>query len=156
MSSLQMILKNRKYLSIAMVFMSLNVIMSTWAIYIPTIKSDLDITETELGFAIFCFAAGTFVVLSFAHRLIEKVGVGISSFYGIISYCLLFLIPFYASDYVTFCIGLFLVGMTGGYTDIAMNTLVAEYEHKDKVFMMSSAHGFFSLGGFGAAAVEAF
>jgi len=33
-------------------------------------------------------------------------------------------------------------------TDVAMNTLVTEIEKEDKIHIMSSNHGFFSLGGF--------
>jgi len=43
---------------------------------------------------------------------------------------------------------MFVVGAFSGLTDVAMNTLVTEIEKEDKIHIMSSNHGFFSLGGF--------
>lgn len=147
MSSLKTIVKNKSYLSVAFIFVSLNVLIGTWAIYIPTIKSNLGISEGRLGFALFFFAAGTFVVLALANKLITKLGAGKACFFGLMLHCGCFILPFLATDFVQLCIGLFLSGLTSAFTDIAMNSLIADYEKRDKVMIMSSAHGFFSLGG---------
>ncbi len=107
----------------------------------------LQISEVQLGIAIFCFALGTFTVLFLAHKIIDQFGVGKCSFWGLIAHSIAFIFPFIAPSYPALCISLFLVGLTGGFTDISINTLVSELEKRDKVYIMSSAHGFFSLGG---------
>ncbi len=147
MSSVITILKDKRYRSVAFVFASLNVLMGTWAIYIPNIKNKLDLNPGQLGIALFCFAAGTFSILLLASTLINKYGVGNSTKWGLIIHALSFILPFAAPSYVSLCLSLYLVGLSAGFTDIAMNTLISEYEKKEHVLIMSSAHGFFSLGG---------
>ncbi|MEO0528024.1 MAG: MFS transporter, partial [Bacteroidota bacterium] len=57
------------------------------------------------------------------------------------------LLPLLAPNYYILMGSLFLFGATNGFTDISMNTLVTEIEKEDQKQFMSSAHGFFSLGG---------
>ncbi|WP_340202944.1 MFS transporter [Ascidiimonas sp. W6] len=146
-NALVTILRNKRYLATALVFFSMNVIFSTWAIYIPTIKEKLSINEGEIGFAIFFMALGTFIMLFTAPLLISKLGVGKATAYGGIVMFIMILIPFLAPNYFILCLGLLFVGTALGFTDIAMNTLVTELEKRDDVHVMSAKHGFFSLGG---------
>ncbi|MCM5661600.1 MFS transporter [Galbibacter mesophilus] len=147
MNALKLILTNKKYFAPAWVFASLNILFGTWAIYIPTIKSKLEITEGQLGIALFFFALGTLVFIPIAPLVIKKLGVGHSTFLGIVLYAVLFLLPFLAPSYLLLAVSLFIVGASSGLTDIVMNTLVSEVEREDNITIMSATHGFFSLGG---------
>lgn len=147
MNSLMLILSRKKYLAPALLFATLNVFFGTWAIYIPTIIKKIGIDEAELGFALLFFGLGTFLMLIVAPALIKRLGVGRASAYGIFILGLVFLFPFTANSYMQLCVSLFLVGMAGGFTDIAINTLVTEIEKEENVHIMSASHGFFSLGG---------
>ena len=147
MHSLRLILQHPRYLAPAMVFATLNVIMGTWAIYIPSIKNKLNLDDGELGLAILFFGLGIFVMLLMAPSLIQKIKVGRSVAIGLFIYMLLFLLPFIANSYTELCLSLFLVGLAAALTDISMNSLVSEIEKEDNVHIMSANHGFFSLGG---------
>ncbi|MDP2060672.1 MAG: MFS transporter, partial [Flavobacteriaceae bacterium] len=70
--TLQLIFSDRKYVSVSMCFLTLNILFGTWAIYIPTIKKKLDIDEGQLGFAVLFLGIGTFLMLIFAHKIIQK------------------------------------------------------------------------------------
>ena len=153
MNSLRLILTNGKYFAPAFVFATLNIIFGTWAIYIPAIKSRLNIDEGDLGLAIFCMAIGTLIMVSLAPRLIFRFGVGKATCFGIFAFIFSFIIPFSTSYYLWLCFGMFLVGLTSGFIDVAMNALVSEIEKRDKVHIMSANHGFFSLGGFFGAGI---
>ena len=153
MTSLFLILSKKRYLAPAMLFATLNVFFGTWAIYIPYIKNKLAINEAELGFAVLFFGIGTFLMLVGAPILIKKFQVGKSSAYGIFLLGIVFLFPFVTTTYIGLCTSLFFVGMIGGFTDIAINTMVTEIEKEDKVHIMSSNHGFFSLGGMVSAGI---
>ena len=148
MKSLGLIVTNGKYFAPAFVFATLNIVFGTWAIYIPAIKSRLGINEGDLGLAIFCMAIGTLIMIVLAPKLINLMGVGKATGYGIFFFLFSFIIPFSASQYVWLCFGMFTVGLFSGFTDVAMNALVSEIEKRDKVHIMSASHGFFSLGGF--------
>jgi hypothetical protein len=56
MYSLQIILSKFKYFSVAWIFASLNFIIGTWVLYIPHVKEKLQLNDSEIGVALFCFA----------------------------------------------------------------------------------------------------
>ncbi len=107
----------------------------------------MHIDKSELGIAIFFLSLGVFTVFPFASTIINRVGVGKATWYGVLCSCAAAMLPLLAPTYYTLMAGLFLFGASNGFTDIAMNTLVTEVEKKDKAKFMSAAHGFFSLGG---------
>ncbi|ARV06906.1 MFS transporter [Polaribacter sp. SA4-10] len=147
MNSLKLILTNIKYFSVVWVFSSLNFIVGTWILYIPYVKTKLSLNDSQIGFALFCLALGILTFLPLVPYLSKKIGLGRLTFFAIVLFALAFIFPVLMPDYVSLCISLFIVGVFTGITDIAMNALVSEIEKKEKVNIMSAAHGFFSLGG---------
>ena len=147
MKSLKLILTNAKYFGPSWVFASLNILFGTWAIYIPTVKETLAIDKSQLGFAIFFLSLGVFSIFPFASGIINKIGVGKATWYGVLLSCTAAMLPLMAPSYYTLMGALFLFGASNGFTDISMNTLVTELEKKDRAKFMSASHGFFSLGG---------
>ncbi|MFX0557349.1 MFS transporter [Maribacter sp. CXY002] len=147
MKSLRLILSNARYFGPSWVFASLNMLFGTWAIYIPTVKQTLQIDKSQLGFAIFFLSLGVFSVFPFASSIINRIGVGRCTWYGVLLSCVAAMLPLMAPGYFTLMGALFLFGASNGFTDISMNTLVTELEKKDNAKFMSASHGFFSLGG---------
>lgn len=147
MKSLQLILSNPRYFAPAFVFTSLNIWFGTWAIYIPSVKEKLQIDKADLGIAIFFLSLGVFTIFPIASKIINKLGVGRVTWFGVKLNSAFALFPLIAPNYYLLCISLFLFGASNGLTDIAMNTLVTEIEKEDRQNFMSAAHGFFSLGG---------
>lgn len=147
MKSLGLILRHRRYFAPAWAFMSLNLVYGTWAIYIPTIKAQLEIDKSALGIAIFFMAMGSFLILPIAPRINDYLGCGKATTYGILALGVLGILPFIAPTYPFLLGGLFLLGAAQGFLDISMNATVAEMERRDQVTLMTAMHGFFSLGG---------
>ncbi|MCK0147387.1 MFS transporter [Arenibacter sp. F26102] len=147
MKSLRLILSNPRYFAPSWVFASINILFGTWAIYIPTVKEKLGIDKADLGIAIFFLSLGVFVIFPVAAKIINWLGVGKATWYGILFSCLAALLPLLAPNYYSLLGALFLFGASSGITDIAMNTLVTEIEKEDQQNFMSASHGFFSLGG---------
>lgn len=147
MNSLRLILSHPRYFAPAWVFASLNIWFGTWAIYIPTVKDKLDIDKASLGIAIFCLSLGVFTIFPVAARIINRIGVGRATWYGVLLSSIFAMLPLLAPNYYLLMGSLFLFGASNGFTDIAMNTLVTEIEKEDQKNFMSAAHGFFSLGG---------
>ncbi len=147
MNSLLLILSKLRYFSPAWVFASLNILIATWVLYIPTIKDKLSLDDGQVGIALFCLAAGTISMVPFSSKIIKQFGLGKSTFAGIVIFSLVFLLPFVAPSYILLCLALYIVGLFACLTDVAMNALVSEIESDDEVHFMSAAHGFFSLGG---------
>ncbi len=147
MKSLRLILSNPRYFAPSWVYASINILFGTWAIYIPSVKEKLGINKADLGIALFFLSLGVFIVFPVAAKIINRLGVGRATWYGIICSSLAALFPLLAPNYYSLMGGLFLMGAGNGFTDIAMNTLVTEIEKEDRQNFMSASHGFFSLGG---------
>lgn len=147
MNSLKLILTNIKYFSIVWVFSSLNIIVGTWILYIPYVKTKLSLNDAQIGFALFSLAFGIITFLPMVPYLVKKTGLGKLTFIAIVLFVFAFIFPVIMPTYLALCFSLFIVGVFSGITDVAMNALVSEIEKKDKVNIMSAAHGFFSLGG---------
>ncbi len=147
MKTLKLIFKNKPYLAIVWVFCSLNIMIGSWVLYIPQVKSNLNLSDSEIGFALFCAGLGLLSFLSFAPKLTQKFGLGKFTYYAICLFSVAYILPIIATSYVFLCIGLFVVGVFSGLTDVAMNAVVSELEKSDQVSFMSAAHGFFSVGG---------
>ncbi|THD66338.1 MFS transporter [Robertkochia marina] len=147
MRSLTLILTNRLYFGASWVFASLNILIGTWAIYIPTVAEKLGLGEGALGVSLFFFALGTLISIPMAPLIIKQLGVGRVTIVSVVFFCVAAVFPLLASSHFLLSLALFMVGATSGVTDIAMNTLVSEIESVKKVKIMSAAHGFFSLGG---------
>lgn len=147
MKSLRLILSNPRYFAPSWVFASINILFGTWAIYIPSVKEKLNIDKADLGIAIFFLSLGVFVVFPVAAKIINRLGVGRATWYGLLFSAAAALLPLLAPNYYALMGALFLMGASNGLTDIAMNTLVTEIEKEDRQKFMSASHGFFSLGG---------
>lgn len=147
MESLRLILSRKRYFAPVWVFASINIMVGTWVLYIPRVKERLDIDDGDIGVALFCYAVGGLLAVTFSSKIIDAIGAGKATLYGILVFSLLFLLPIIAPSLVLLCAGLLLAGMSSAFTDIAMNALVTELEKEDQVHFMSAAHAFFSLGG---------
>lgn len=147
MKSLRLILSNPRYFAPAWVFASLNFWFGTWAIYIPTVKQQLGIDKAKLGIALFFLSLGIFTIFPVAARIVNRLGVGRATWYGVLGCSVCAFFPLVAPNYYALMAALFFFGAMNGLTDIAMNTLVTEIEKEDDQKFMSAAHGFFSLGG---------
>ena len=147
MNSLKLILQKRRYFSIVWVFASLNIMIGTWVLYIPQVKEKLSLNDSQIGFALFCLALGILLFLPLVPYITKKIGLGRYTIMGVTLFAIAFVGPLIAANYVFLCISLFIVGIFSGTTDVAMNALVSQIEKEDDQNFMSSAHGFFSLGG---------
>lgn len=148
MDSLRLILSNIGYFAPSWVFASLNIITGTWVLYLPYIKTKFALNDAQIGFALFCLAAGILISIPFVPWINRQLGVGRSTKMGILLYALMFNIPLIAPQFTFLCVSLFLIGFFSGITDVSMNALVVTIEQKERKNFMSAAHGFFSLGGF--------
>ncbi len=120
----------------------------TWVLYLPHIKTKFSLDDGQIGIALFCMALGLLISIPFIPSINKKIGIGSSTKLGIILYALSFNLPLLAPNYYALCSSLLITGLFSGFTDVSMNALVSTIEKRDSTHFMSSAHGFFSLGGF--------
>lgn len=147
MNALRLIFSNPRYLGPVWLFASLNVVVSTWVIYVPTVRDRLGLDEAEIGLALFSFSCGMLLSIPPASTFLRRVGLGRGTFAAAVGFALLMCLPVQATSYRMLVVALFLAGLCNSVLDIGMNAMVSELEERDGVKFMSAAHGFFSLGG---------
>jgi predicted MFS family arabinose efflux permease len=147
MKNLFLIFTSRRYFAAAQLFLCLSLMFGTWVIYIPTITDKLEITKGELGFALLFSAIGALLSLPFGKMLVSKLGEGRLALIATILNALAMTGNFLAGSLLMLSISLFFVGFCGGFLQIGINSVVSSIEKDDDVSIMSSCHGFFSLGG---------
>lgn len=134
--------------SVSALFATNGFLMGAWAPQIPLLLTRHQITETILGLLILCLGFGAVGAMLFAGRLISSYGsrrvAVVFAWCAVPSLALVvaapnlwILAPFMA-----------LMGAVIGCMDVAMNANAVLLERRMGRAIMSSSHGFWSLGGF--------
>lgn len=129
------------------IFFVNGVILSSWFPHIAVVKEKLALGEGVLGIALLATAVGALLAMPVTGVLCQKFGTRrvttISGFAFALS------LPFVAvaPDFYWLCAALLVFGAGNGSLDIAMNAQAVLVERRYGKTIMSSFHGFFSLGG---------
>lgn len=125
--------------------------MGSFAPQIPLFLPRHDITESTLGLMLFAMGLGAVAAMLFSGRLIARLG--LRRTLTIFSLAIIPVLPavVLAPSVPTLAIGLAAMGAAIGCMDVAMNAQAVEVERSLGRAIMSSSHGFWSLGGFAAA-----
>jgi fucose permease len=134
--------------AVATIFLVNGFIVGSWAPQIPLVLTRLSINEATLGLLILCFGVGALVSMPWAGWLMGRFGerpvlatVGFLQGMGLLLVVLSPTVPVTAVTMVIF-------GALVGCTDVAMNAATVTVERRMGRAIMSSMHGFWSLGGF--------
>ncbi|NLX72777.1 MAG: MFS transporter [Bacteroidales bacterium] len=153
MLSLKIFFRERKFFAPAFLYACFALVFSTWIIYIPHLAAKLQISEGQIGTALFFSSVGSFVMIPLANRLIDILGVGRQAFVGFILYAFSLYGIMLAPSYLWLIAALFCYGMMSSIFSIAVNSLIAEIEKRAGKYIMTGSHGFWSIGGIIGASV---
>ncbi|MGH6859643.1 MAG: MFS transporter [Phyllobacterium sp.] len=139
--------------AVACAFFFNGFLIGSWAPQIPVFMARLGISEFTLGLLILVFGIGALAAMPWCGFLIARFGsrAVVKSFAVFCSFSLLLVAL--APNVVTAAPALFLFGAVIGGMDVAMNANAVEVEKKLSRAVMSSSHGFWSLGGFAGGAL---
>jgi len=134
--------------AIAALFLANGFVVGSWAPHIPLLVTRLGITETTLGLLILLFGVGALGAMPACGVLMSKVGSrpALAGFSVALTVSLL-LVVLAPSVALAAPAMVFFGGVVGGM-DVAMNTNAVVVEKRIGHAIMSSSHGFWSLGGF--------
>lgn len=148
MRAANLALATRGRWAIATIFFVNGFLFGSWAPQIPVFMNRLGITEFTLGLLILVFGAGAVSAMVLAGHLIARYGsryvvslFALSGSFGLLLVALAPNVPIAA-------ITMFLFGGMVGAMDVSMNANAVTVEKKLGRAIMSSSHGFWSLGGF--------
>ncbi len=123
-------------------------VMGAWAPQIPLLLPRHQISESTLGLLIFVLGVGAVGAMLFAGRLIGRFGaVPVLRAFAISVAFALPLVVF-APSLTVLAPAMAILGALIGCMDVAMNANAVEVERRLGRAIMSSSHGFWSLGGF--------
>ena len=137
--------------AVAALFMANGFTMGSFAPQIPLFLPRHDITESTLGMMLFAMGLGAVAAMLFSGRLIARLG--LRRTLTIFSLAIIPVLPavVLAPSVPALAVGLAAMGAAIGCMDVAMNAQAVEVERSLGRAIMSSSHGFWSLGGFAAA-----
>ncbi|RVC61608.1 MAG: MFS transporter [Mesorhizobium sp.] len=142
--------------AVAGIFLANGFLTGSWAPQIPVFLTRLDISKFTLGLLILLFGAGAVAAMTWCGHLISRHGsravlrwFGLCGSFGLLAVALAPNVPLAA-------IAMFIFGGLIGGMDVAMNANAVAVERRLSRAIMSSSHGFWSLGGFAGGALGGF
>jgi predicted MFS family arabinose efflux permease len=132
----------------ATMFFANGFVMGCWAPQIPLLLPRHGISEFTLGLLILVLGLGAVGAMLFAGRLIARFGsIPVLRSFALSAALALPLVVF-APSLLVLAPAMAILGALIGCMDVAMNANAVEVERRLSKAIMSSAHGFWSLGGF--------
>ncbi len=134
-------------ISVSALFLMNGFMIGNWAPQIPEFANRLSLDESQLGLMIAIFGFGSLVSMPITGIGVVKFGTApatkITSMIATTTLVWLVLAP----GIITATIAIFVFGAFVAGMDVAMNAMAVDVERKIDSPMMSSCHGFWSLGG---------
>ncbi len=139
--------------AVALVFSLVSVFVGSWFARIPEMQSALGLSEATLGLVLLGMPMGTFLVMPLSGWLVPRWGAGPVTFGAALVQGLPFLFLAFTESAAQLAGVLLGVGLLNGTLNVAMNARANAVEERRNVAIMSTCHGFFSIGGMVGAGV---
>ncbi len=143
-------------IAVSILFFINGMLIGAWAPMIPTFKARLDLTESQIGLIILALGFGSLISMPFVGAFVARNGTRLPikylAFICSFGILLLTIVPEFWSAVVV----MFLFGATWAGMDVAMNSNVIEVEKQHRFPIMSSCHGFWSIGALVSALIGGF
>jgi fucose permease len=139
-------LGNKQSYSIGIIFISVGLLIGSWATFIPFVKAKFDLDDAQLGLLLLSLPFGALSMNSLGAALVRKIGMRKTTLMGLSAMLVSFSILLWSPVIPMLSVMLFLGGSSLSVTNVGMNTCVNAIEHQQKVKIMSTNHGMFSIG----------
>ncbi len=137
----------RSRAAVSALFLMNGYVVGNWAPKVPELKARLGIGESTLGLLILAFGLGSLVLMPVVGSVIAREGSQrILRLFALALPPLLLIISL-TPNLAAAAVALFILGGFVGGMDVAMNASAVEVERGMRRAIMSSCHGFWSLGG---------
>jgi MFS family permease len=135
-------------IAISALFLLNGAILGSWAPQIPLLLPRHAITESTLGLLIFGMGIGAMAAMCFSGRLTARCGSRVMV--GTTAVCCAVTLPLavLAPSVPTLALAMAAMGASIAMMDVATNANAVELEHAADRAILSSTHGFWSVGGF--------
>ena len=124
-----------------------------WAVHIPVIAERLSLDPAILGLALLNVGLGGIISQPLTGGLVARTGSRPAATVLLLVFLATFVAPIVAWSTPVFFVATFILGVTAGAANVAVNTQASEIERARGRPTMSSFHGFFSLGALAGASI---
>lgn len=132
---------------VALVFSLVSIFLGSWFARIPEVQTTLGLTESALGLVLLGMPLGTLLVMPLTGWFVAKWGAGrVTLFTGLGQGIPFVFLPVVGSG-IALAAVLFAAGVLNGTLNVAMNARANAVEERRDTAIMSTCHGFFSIGG---------
>jgi len=132
--------------AIGLTFIGMSLLFASWVTRIPDVQKALNLSESQLGWALLGLSSGALLMTFFSSSLIGKIGTAKAMFIGLIGMAASLFLPTISSTLLSLFVGLLIVGAFNGFLNVAMNTAAAELEKTLSYNIMSTCNAMFSTG----------
>lgn len=139
--------------AVSLFYFGMGLCFATWASRIPDIKASLQLSESDLGSILFALPFGQLMIMPFSGKLVTKYGSHKILLIALALYAIALTNLGLAEKPWQLSLGLFLFGIFGNLSNIAVNTQGVYTEGLFKRTIMSSFHGAWSTAGFSGALI---
>jgi MFS family permease len=123
---------------------------------VPDFKNQLSVSNSALGIALLCIAAGVLIGLGFSGKQSAKRGSAPVTHYSTYALGLSLLLVGPVVNYITLCVTFVIFGACLSTQDVAMNSHAIVLEHEADKRYMSTFHAMFSVGALGGGVLGGF
>ncbi|MBB5092517.1 MULTISPECIES: MFS transporter [Pseudochrobactrum] len=142
--------------AVAGAFFSNGFVTGSWALHIPLMMSRLGVSEGVFGLLILVFGLGALAAMGLCGPLLARYGSDrVTKSFAVGVAFWLIVVALTNNLYLAVPV-LFMLGAVFGGMDVAMNANAVAVEKTLGRALMSSSHGFWSLGGFAGSALGSF
>ena len=134
-------------LAVLTVFFVNGATIASWVPHIPLVQDKLGLSDGLLGLALLGIAVGAVLSLTLSGWLIARFSSRTLVSVSTIAFCSALPLPIFAPNFGLLVAALVFFGLCNGAMDVSMNTQAVIVEERYGKPIMSSFHGFFSLGG---------
>lgn len=127
--------------------------VSLWAVHIPSVEKNLDLTHAAIGSILLFLGAGAFVAMNAIGLLVDRVGSRTGTVIGGTLTGLALILPAIATEPITLGLAVFILGLGIGSVDVAMNAHSIEVERAYGRPILSGMHALWSAGGIAGSAI---
>jgi predicted MFS family arabinose efflux permease len=143
----------RARLAVHGLFLLAGLAIGAWTARIPAIKERLALGDGELSLGLLGIAVGAIAAMSFAGRLVDRLGSHRVMIPAALAQGVALILPALAPGLPALTAALICFGLVHGALDVSMNANAVEVERAYGRPILSAFHAVFSIGGFAGAAV---
>ncbi|MEV0645425.1 MFS transporter [Phytomonospora sp. NPDC050363] len=145
----------RDRVTITMVFAVHGMVGASFLTRVPWLADRLELGHGELGLALICPAIGAFLTMPMASGIVHRLGGRSATRLLILLWTMALAVPALMPSLPALCVALLLYGAAAGTSDVAMNAQGVLIERGLGRSIMSSLHGFWSVGALVGAGIGA-